>query len=291
MGIVGMFDDNADESTAIPKFWYGENPTQGAAGTASGLSMLMSNSNIPLKDQVVIYDEGVTESFVPALYRWNMQFSRDDAIKGDFDVVATGAASLVSKEVRGQMLAMFSASLQPEERSYVKWAEIVKQRAIANDIEDVVLTEEEAQAQANSPQGQMQQKIQELMQQLDIERAGALVAELKAKTANITAEAERKAAETVVKRVEAVYSAMQAAGIASQNAAIAPAGDSILREAGWRSTPDDAEAAGAQQIPPGQAGAVAPMPPAADPAAGAQPPSPHVGQQAGIETPELGASQ
>lgn len=293
LGIIGLFDDNADESTAIPKFWYGENPTQGAAGTASGLSMLMSNSNIPLKDQVVIYDEGITESFVPALYRWNMQFSRDDAIKGDFDVVATGAASLVSKEVRGQMLAVFSASLQPEERAYVKWAEVVKQKAVANDIEDVVLTEEEAQQQANSPEGQQQQKIQQLMQQLDLERAGALVAELKAKTANILAEGERKAAETIVKRVEAVYSAMQAAGVAAQSPAIAPAGDSILQESGWKSAPD----AAANQQQGGQAQPAGPVPAmagpdqaaAGDPAAGMQAPSPHIGQQGGIETPAIGA--
>lgn len=233
-GIAKMFDESADEVTAIPKFWYGENPTQGAAGTASGLSMLISNSNIALKDQVVCFDEGVTTPFVTALYRWNMRFSTDEAIKGDYDVDANGAASLVSKEIRGQMMAQFAATLQPEERQFIKWGELVKARAEANDIEEIVLTDDEAQAQANNPAALAQQKLQELMQQLGLERMKNEVAEIAAKAASVMADAERKAAEALNKRLDAIASAMQTAGVIAASPGIAPVGDTVLQEAGWK---------------------------------------------------------
>lgn len=231
--IAQMFDNSADEVTAIPKFWYGENPTQGAAGTASGLSMLISNSNIALKDQVVCFDEGITTPFITGLYRWNMRFSTDESIKGDYDVQANGASSLVSKEIRGQMMAQFSATLQPEERMFIKWGNLVREKAAANDMEEIVLTDDEAAEQSNSPEAQMQAQLNQAIAELGVEKLRNEVAGLAAKTADIMADAERKAAETIDKRVEAITKAMQTAGIVIQAPGIAPVGDTILQEAGW----------------------------------------------------------
>ena len=41
------------------------------------------------------------------MYSWNMNYSDDDAIKGDYDVKATGSTSLVAKEVRVNNLQNF----------------------------------------------------------------------------------------------------------------------------------------------------------------------------------------
>lgn len=254
--IAAMFDNSADEVTAIPKFWYGENPTQGAAGTASGLSMLISNSNIALKDQVVCFDEGVTAPFITGLYRWNMRFSTDDSIKGDYDVVASGASSLVSKEIRGQMMAQFSATLQPEERQFIKWKELVQAKADANDMSEVVMTDDEATEQMNSPEAQMQAKLNQAIAELGVERLRNEVNELAAKTANIMAEAERKAAETINKRVEAITQSMEAAGMIVAAPGIAPVGDTILQEAGWVDPQQPQQPGGDQGATPQQPGAV-----------------------------------
>lgn len=61
--VMQVFDANADEVTAVPKFTYGDNPRSGAAATMGGLSMLMAQANIALKDFVVSWDEGVTKPF------------------------------------------------------------------------------------------------------------------------------------------------------------------------------------------------------------------------------------
>ena len=133
LGVVSSIGNNADEVTAIPKFTYGDNPSRGAAGTMGGLSMLLAQANIALKDFVVSWDEGVTKPFISALYHWNMRFSSDDTIKGDYDVVAKGASSLVAKEVRGQALSQFASMLQPEQRAYIKWADLTEQQASAQE--------------------------------------------------------------------------------------------------------------------------------------------------------------
>jgi hypothetical protein len=270
--VMQVFDNNADEVTAIPKFTYGDNPRSGAAATMGGLSMLMAQANIALKDFVVSWDEGVTKPFITALYHWNMRFSNDDTIKGDYDVVAKGASSLVAKEVRGQALNQFAATLQPEERAFIKWAELVQQKADTQDLANVVMSKEEAMQQQQSPEFQQQQQMQQMQMQLQLALAQAKLAETQAKTGKLDAEALNR-------KLEAMYAAMQAAGIAMQQPGVAQAADSALQSAGWQdATPQqpgtgfDQAKGQAPQMPQGQ---------------GAMPPSPHVGEREGIETKEI----
>ena len=53
------------------------------------------------------------------------------------------------------------------------------------------------------------------------------------------ADVERLKAQTISHKVEAVYAALQAGGTATERPQIAPAGDEILKSAGWvDQTPD-----------------------------------------------------
>ena len=266
--ILQLFDTNADEVTAIPKFTYGDNPRSGAAGTMGGLSMLLAQANIALKDFVVSWDEGVTKPFISALYHWNMRFSSDDTIKGDYGVVAKGASSLVAKEVRGQALSQFAATLQPEQRAFIKWADLTEQQASVQDLAGVVMTKEEALQQQQSPEFQQQQKMQEMQLQLQIALAQAQVAKAQAET-------ERLKAAAMSEKVGSVYAAMQAGGVAAQQPGIAAAGDSILRSSGWQDATPGQPGSGAAQA---QGQPVQPQ---------AQPESAFQGERAGIETEEI----
>lgn len=225
--IKAMFEDSADEVLALPKFMNGENATTGAAGTASGMSMLMGAANISVKDLISAYDDGVTSSFITALYRWNMQFSTDETIKGDFDVQATGSSSLVAKEIRNNQLVQFTTTLQPEERARVKWDEVTKAKAESLDMGHVVMSEDEAMRAMNSPENKQAQQMQQMQNQL-------LLAELQGKIAKLEAEAERTRADAMASKVDAAYAAMQAAGVTMTNPGIAAAGDAILQSAGWQ---------------------------------------------------------
>lgn len=274
--VMQLFDANADEITAIPKFTYGDNPTKGAAGTMGGLSMLLAQANIALKDRVIAYDEGITKPFITALYHWNMKFSGDDTIKGDYDVVARGAASLVAKEVRGQALAQFAATAQPEQRMYIKWQQLTQQQADTLDLANVVMNEEEARQAMNDPAQLQAQQMQQQAQQIALATAQAKLAETQAKAALAEATAMNK-------RLEAIYTAMQTAGVAGQNPAIAPAGDAILRSSGWQDATPEQEGSGAE-LASGQPTELDKDVSAQQVANASGPSSPHVGQRSGIET-------
>lgn len=274
--ILKLFDGNADETLAIPKFTYGDNPQKGAAGTMGGLSMLLGQANIALKDLVVNYDEGITKPLISDVYHWNMRFSSDDSIKGDYEVVAKGASSLVAKEVRSQNLAVFTSTLQPEQRGVIKWDVLTEQQASVLDLADIVMNEEEQKAAMESPMAKMQQQMAQMQQQLQVALMQSQLAESQAKAAKFEAEAMNK-------RIESAYSAMQAAGVASTNSTIAPAGDAILRSAGWQDM-DKQPGTGAEMAHGHPSTEIGQQIDGGDVAT----PSPGVGAQQGIETQQIG---
>lgn len=272
--IYALVDNNADEILGIPKFTTGDNPTNGAAETAQGLSMLMGQANIIIKDLVTSFDDGVTKPFITALYRWNMRWSRDESIKGDFDVIARGSTSLVAREVRAQLLAQFVTTVQPEERGYIKWRDALSQRAEANDMQDLVMSEDEFKQFQSDPANQQAQQMQQMAQQLEL-------ANLEATVAKTQASAALEQAKAMSERVEAIFAAIQGAGAAAQNAGIAAAADTILQSAGYQdATPNDGVVQGADPQQ-GQAPGAAPPPGTLEAPA---PADPNAGQRAGIET-------
>ena len=295
-----MFESHADEVSAIPRYMQGESVNNGAAGTASGMSMLMGAVNIVIKDLITSWDEGVTRSFISSLYRWNMQFNGDDGIKGDFDVKARGTASLIAKEVRARQLNEFAQmTANPLDAPYVNRHRLNLLRAEANELSDVVRSEEEVAAEQQSQEAQMQAQVQQRMQ-------AAQLAELEGKAAKIMADAKLqqiKAAETLANidkivaesvstKVSAIFAALQAAGTAVQNPMIAPAGDELLRSAGFKdSTPDPAIAQIFGQQVQSMMGQQAQQPQAAQPQVATpqqvDPQTGMVGMNAGMQTQEI----
>ena len=235
--LISLFEGNADEVTAIPRYMSGENATAGAAGTASGMSMLMGAANIVIKDLITSWDEGITRPFLQALYHWNMQFHTDASIKGDFDVKARGTASLVAKEVRANQLNNFAQlTANPLDAPYIKRDKLLLQRAEANELSDVIKTEEEMQAEQSGPQAQQAQQAQQQQQavaQAQMAEMQAKVQKLMADAQRILAQAEQIKAQAIATKVSAAYAAMQAGGAATQNPQVAIAGDEILKSAGW----------------------------------------------------------
>lgn len=260
------FDQNADEVTAIPRYMTGENATSGAAGTSSGLSMLMGAVNIVIKDLISGYDEGITVPFLQSLYRWNMQFGSDPAIKGDFDVYARGTASLVAREVRARQLNEFASLVSdPLDQPFIRRHKLNQQRAEALELSDVIKTEDEVEAEQNGPAMATQQKFQMDMQMAQLgeqqARAGKLMAEAEVSKVRVQdmlqrlelvaldmqqaqANIEKTQSQVINQKVASIFAALQAGGVATERPTIAPAGDEILRSAGFvDKTPDPTLAA------------------------------------------------
>lgn len=109
MAIYDKFSILADEYTGIPRYMTGDPHVGGAGRTASGMSMLMSNAGKAIKQVISNIDENVIGPAIDRLYFYNMRYSEDPDLKGDVQVVARGATSLMVKEAALQRQQEFLA--------------------------------------------------------------------------------------------------------------------------------------------------------------------------------------
>lgn len=98
--IIRMAEDLADKETGQPLITQGE---QGSAPeTVGGMQMLMNSANVVLRRLVKQFDDYVTKRHVRRYYNYNMAYSDNDAVKGDFEVHAKGSSSLLVRDVQNQ---------------------------------------------------------------------------------------------------------------------------------------------------------------------------------------------
>lgn len=107
MAVYEKFATLADEYTGIPRYMTGDSPAGGAGRTASGMSMLMSNAGKAIKQVIANIDDSVIRPCIERLYYYNMRYSDDPDLKGDVNIVARGAASLIEKEAAQQRQTAF----------------------------------------------------------------------------------------------------------------------------------------------------------------------------------------
>lgn len=158
MAFSGLAQDLADEATALPKYTGGHADSK-AANTAHGLSMLMSQSNVVLKEPVSNYDEGITKPFLRAMYHWNMQFNERDDIKGDYVVRAVGSTSLMAREIYAETLERLAfGTNNDEDRDWIKRGELNRERFRVHDLEAArfVRTDDEYEEYMNRRMKMMQ---------------------------------------------------------------------------------------------------------------------------------------
>jgi len=144
--LLKLFMELGDEVSTVPRFTYGGTDGANVSKTVGGLSMLMGQANISLKDLAKNWDDGITEPFIRDCYDWNMQFNDDADIKGDHEVTARGSSSLVAKEIRANALASFAADLIKMAPNLAKVREVFEERARNLDLDpDMFLkTQDEA---------------------------------------------------------------------------------------------------------------------------------------------------
>jgi hypothetical protein len=98
MAVYEKFSTLADEYTGIPRYMTGETAPGGAGRTATGMSMMMSNAGKAIKQVIANVDESVIRQAIERLYFYNMRYGDDPDLKGDVNIVARGATSLLIKE-------------------------------------------------------------------------------------------------------------------------------------------------------------------------------------------------
>lgn len=180
--IFTMARQLADEETNLPLIAQGEQSPH-ITKTSSGMAMLMNSSNIVLRKAVKNWDDDITRPLITRFYDWNMQFSENSAIKGDFGVEARGSSALLVREKQQENLMIYSniSAQNPEFYKRRDWAgldqEIAKSLEVpyenitlsASEIADAKEAEMQA-AQAPDPalqEGQMKAQLEQAKMQME----------------------------------------------------------------------------------------------------------------------------
>jgi hypothetical protein len=99
MAVYEKFSLLADEYTGIPRYMAGFTEGSGGAGrTASGMSMMIGNASKVIKQVVGAIDMQVLTPMLERLYYYNMRYGEDEELKGDINVIARGASSMMAKD-------------------------------------------------------------------------------------------------------------------------------------------------------------------------------------------------
>lgn len=119
---------NVQESTSLPDLVSGYQTGATHNRTASGMSMLGGWADTSTRSVQKNIDQEGTRQIVRAIYFWEMQFSSDDSIKGDFDVEALGVDSVMADEVLSQRMVQWGGMMQqnPNTAQQVDWEKFGK---------------------------------------------------------------------------------------------------------------------------------------------------------------------
>ena len=100
--IIQMVRDFIDDETNLPSLISGQAPSQGTAGaeTSSGLSQLMGAAQIVIKAVIKNIDDFLIQPLINSYYQFNMEWARDETIKGDMKVQALGSTILIARKYR-----------------------------------------------------------------------------------------------------------------------------------------------------------------------------------------------
>ena len=141
-----------EDSTGITFLMQGQ---QGSApDTVGGMQMMLQNSSTVLRNVARLYDQKVTIPNIQRHYGWLLMYGDDD-MKADLQIEATGASSLVEREIQAmympQILQMISTNPGLEgspKKAFQEWLKSLKFEPSKFDMDE---DEKAAMAQQQPP--------------------------------------------------------------------------------------------------------------------------------------------
>ena len=156
--------------------------TSGFAGTATGqhnrtstgMSMLFNAASNYIKGVIFNIDNYVTKPMIRRMYDWNMQYSSNMLVKGDFNIDAGGVQRLIGNEARGQNMQELVALMQdPDFKPYINKINVLKEWIRTRGFNETDMVNSDAQAEVIK-----KQMMQQSAQQADIENVPKRRAEM-----------------------------------------------------------------------------------------------------------------
>jgi hypothetical protein len=148
----------ADAETSTPMITQGE---QGSAPeTVGGMQMLLNSANVVLRRLVKQFDDYVTKRHIRRYYDYNMAYSEDDSIKGDFSVDARGSSALLVRDIQNQAFTnLLAAGSNPTYAMFIDQKKLFEKALQAQHVQPQDIMKTDAQiksdmeaASKNAPQ-------------------------------------------------------------------------------------------------------------------------------------------
>lgn len=168
---IGTMVAWADQSSGIPKILEGQ-PGQDSS-TAYAENQRIASASKQLGLVLKNYDMHAWVPIVESFYDWNMEFLKDQSVKGDFSVIATGFATFENKHLRKldlERLLLMSQQM-PALQVKIKSDPIVEDWALAANIdpERYMLSKEEVAVKMEA-QKKEQMEIQGAVMNLEAQK-------------------------------------------------------------------------------------------------------------------------
>lgn len=224
--LIAMSDQFSDDDTGITKYTQGDDSSH-LNKTATGISMIMSASSLPIKEVIQNVDEMWIEEIVERTIEWNLKYLDVETVRkihGDeiaqkweqikqfgktsfMEWQATGVASFMQKEILTNKLRAFAdfAMSNPATAPLIDTRELLNQTWDAMEIgkESPILKEEGAQ----EIPPQLKQQMEALQEQ--IKQMGEALNNAHEEVKKLEAGMEIKERETAVKEQDSDTKRMQ----------------------------------------------------------------------------------
>jgi hypothetical protein len=176
-GIIDLAEKLADQETATPMMAQAQ---QGSAPeTVGGMQLLMNSANVVLRRLVKQFDDYVTRRHIRRYYDYNMAYSEDDDIKGDFQIDARGSSALITRDVQNQAYTnLLAAAANPVFAPMIDAKKLFEKALQAQHVDpkDIMLSDEKIEANKQNAGKQVDPKVQaaQIAAQARVEEANAI---------------------------------------------------------------------------------------------------------------------
>lgn len=168
MGVFEKFSALADEVSGIPRYMTGDGVAGGAGRTASGMSMMIGNAGKTVKKSLASIDMNVIAPAIRSAYEFAMRYIPDADIKGDLQIIARGAMSLVTKDTaqvrRNEFLMATANPIDMQIIGLDGRAALLREAAKTLDMNTEDIIPAASTVKLRAAQAQMQAQMQTQMQ-------------------------------------------------------------------------------------------------------------------------------
>ena len=131
-----------DIVSSIPAIFQGE--AKELPDTLGATNIMVDSANIAFRKRVQIWDDQITKPHITRYYNYNMQYSENNEIKGDYKVIPIGVSVLYERDQEAQLLAQsFAMKADPDVNRMVNWEKATEKYYKSIKLGDVLKTPEE----------------------------------------------------------------------------------------------------------------------------------------------------